>query len=125
MNKIKLKPFTKDINETDVENTLRDEVKKLGGRADKYKTPARRSAPDRICLWPGAYTAFVECKAPGKKPTPKQLKYHDMLRDLGYKVYVVDSKADAKRVAELIRGDATLGWVLFDRKRRFAGTSDA
>lgn len=108
MTDVKLKPFTKDINETDVENYFVKQVKKLGGRADKYKTPGRPSAPDRITLWPGTYTAFVECKAPGKKATPKQLEYHDALRLLGYAVYVVDNKVDAKRVAERIYRSAQI-----------------
>jgi hypothetical protein len=99
MSKIKLKPFDPDREVATVENALVDEVKKLGGKAKKYKTPGRRSAPDRICLWPNAYAAFAECKATGKKPTPGQLREHDALRKLGFDVYVVDSKDKAKLVA--------------------------
>ena len=36
-------------------------------------------------------TIFVECKAPGKKPTPLQLYRHEALRATGFEVFVVDS----------------------------------
>ena len=35
--------------------------------------------------------AFVELKAPGKKPRPLQLKRKRMLERLGFPVYVVDN----------------------------------
>ncbi len=39
---------------------------------------------------PGRIT-FVELKAPGKKPTPKQLWEHQRLEKLGHEVHVLDS----------------------------------
>jgi len=91
----------------------------------KFWTPANKGAPDRI-VFKGIDTAitlymietgfkysvaeserrlreiidsvleFVELKAPGKKPQPHQTRYHDKLRALGFKVSVIDNKADAK-----------------------------
>ena len=37
--------------------------------------------------------AFAELKAPGKKPRPLQLARHRLLRELGFKVYVIDDIA--------------------------------
>jgi hypothetical protein len=38
-----------------------------------------------------ACSIFVELKAPGKKPTPGQLREHARLRELGFRVEVLDS----------------------------------
>ena len=46
--------------------------------------------PDRLVLLPDGYIAFVELKAPGKKPRPLQLARHRLLRRLGFPVYVID-----------------------------------
>ncbi len=78
--------------ERDVEAYLVKRVKERGGIAYKFTSPGRRSVPDRIVVWPGGYTDFVECKAPGAKPTPLQLREHEKLRALGHGVVVLDSK---------------------------------
>ena len=67
------------------------EVKKLGGIALKLDCPGFVGMPDRLVLLPDGKLFFAEIKAPGKKPRPTQLKRHEMLRKLGFKVYVVDS----------------------------------
>ena len=46
--------------------------------------------PDRIVLFPGGHIGFVEVKAPGKEPRPKQQARIKMLMNLGFKVYVLD-----------------------------------
>ena len=89
---MKLKQFDKDVRERDVENYLKAQIVKLGGRSEKFKTPGRRSAPDQICTFPHAQMFWVECKAPGKVPTEKQHLDHERRRAMGFKVYVVDSK---------------------------------
>jgi len=43
--------------------------------------------------------AFVEVKAPGKKPRPLQVARHEILRQLGFKVYVLD---DVKEIGGII-----------------------
>ncbi|MDE9455735.1 VRR-NUC domain-containing protein, partial [Xenorhabdus bovienii] len=68
------------------------EIKKAGGIAYKFVSPGRRSVPDRICILPGGRILFVECKAPGEKPRPDQLREHERLRALGCEVVVLDSK---------------------------------
>lgn len=78
--------------ERDVEAWLVAETKKRGGTAYKFTSPQRRSVPDRLVLLPGGEIFFVETKAPGKKPTEGQVREHDRLRALGFRVYVMDSK---------------------------------
>ena len=67
------------------------EVKKTGGIALKLVCPGFIGMPDRLVLMPKGKMFFAEMKAPGQKPRPVQLKRHEMLRNLGFKVYVVDS----------------------------------
>lgn len=81
------------MRERDVEQYLVRRVKQAGGLAYKFTSPGRRSVPDRLVLWPLGTMEFVELKAPGQKPTPLQAREHKKLRDLGYIVTVLDSKA--------------------------------
>ena len=66
------------------------EVKKTGGIALKLVCPGFIGMPDRLVLMPKGKMFFAEMKAPGQKPRPVQVKRHEMLRNLGFKVYVVD-----------------------------------
>ena len=77
--------------ERDIEQALVKRVKELGGKCEKFTSPGRRSVPDRIVTLPGNIIIFVELKAPGKKPTAKQLKDHKELCALGCDVRVIDS----------------------------------
>lgn len=54
-----------------------------------------RGAPDRLLITPDNRVAFVELKAPGRKPRAEQAHEHDRLRARGLPVYVVDNKAGA------------------------------
>ena len=71
--------------ESTVERHLREEAKKRKGMALKFVSPGMNGVPDRIVLMPDGKMAFVELKAPGKKPRPLQLER------LGFPVYVVDN----------------------------------
>lgn len=78
-------------------------VKKVGGHAYKFTSPAQRGVPDRICVFASGRVVFVELKAPGKKPTDLQLHEHNRLRKLGQRVEVIDS---IDRVEEFINASA-------------------
>ena len=82
--------------EEDVENALVRRVKKLGGTAEKFTSPGRRSVPDRLVTLPGGSIVFVELKAPGKKPTEKQARDHERRRKMGCDVRVIDSVEAAR-----------------------------
>ena len=85
--------------EKTVEAALVARVKALGGMCDKFNS-GRRSVPDRIVILPGNRVIFVECKAPGKKPTPLQLRDHQRRQDLGCDVRVIDSVEAARAFPE-------------------------
>lgn len=78
--------------ERDIEQYLVRRIKRLGGMAEKFTSPGRRSVPDRLVTLPGGRVVFIELKAPGKKPTENQLRDHLRRRDLGCEVMVIDTK---------------------------------
>ena len=79
------------MREKQIENKLATEAKKLGGIALKFVSPSFDGMPDRLVLIPDGHIAFVELKAPGKKPRPLQLSRHRLLRSMGFRVYIIDS----------------------------------
>ena len=85
--------------EKNIENKLTTAVKKAGGIAPKFVSPSFAGMPDRLILLPDGHIGFAELKAPGKKPRPLQLSRHRLLRELGYRVYVID---DPKQIGGMI-----------------------
>lgn len=79
------------MRESLIEKRWCKKVKDLGGRADKYKTPGRRHAPDRINLFPKEQVFFVEFKATGETLTDGQRREHQRLADLGFRVYMCNA----------------------------------
>lgn len=77
--------------EKHIEAALVKRAKVLGGMAEKFTSPGRRSVPDRIVTLPGGRVIFVELKAPGAKPTENQQRDHERRRALGCDVRVIDS----------------------------------
>ena len=87
------------MREKIIEQKFRAAVKNAGGLAVKFVSPGLDGMPDRLALLPGGRMAFVEVKAPGKKPRPLQEARHRMLRRLGFRVYVLD---DEKQIGGVI-----------------------
>lgn len=81
----------KRMNEKYIERRLTAEVKKRGGLCPKFVSPGLVGVPDRLVLFEGGLLAFVELKASDKKPRPIQMKRMEQLRQLGFKVYVIDN----------------------------------
>ena len=79
------------MRENIIEQKLAAAVKAAGGMALKFVSPGFDGMPDRIVLLPDEHIAFVEVKAPGKKPRPLQLARHRLLRKLGFQVYIIDN----------------------------------
>ena len=92
--------LTRVIREAAVEAHFVKRVRQLGGWAYKFVSPNHRGVPDRLVLWPGGRAEFVELKAPGKKPTLRQLREHERLRRLGFKVTVLDGLAAVNQWAD-------------------------
>lgn len=79
--------------ESKIEKFFIDEMEKAFGRLPrKYKT--RMHDPDRICLFEGGKVVFVELKRPKGKPRLGQIREHARLRDLGFRVEIVDTKEE-------------------------------
>lgn len=79
------------MRERDIEIYLRDQVKKIHGRAYKFESPGNSGVPDRIVLLPGGRIYFVELKAPGKKSRPLQIAQQRKIESLGFTVLEIDS----------------------------------
>ena len=78
--------------EKDLERKLIRAVRESGGLALKIVSPGMAGVPDRLLLFPGGRVAFAEVKAPGEKPRPLQVHRMEQLRELGFRVCVVDSE---------------------------------
>ena len=78
------------MREKAVEQQLVKAVKQHGGICPKFTSPGYDGMPDRLVLLPHGRMAFVEVKAPGKKPRPLQINRHELLRKLGFKVFILD-----------------------------------
>ena len=91
-------------SEKQIEHALTLMVKARGGIAPKFVSPSFAGMPDRLVLLPGGVFAFAELKAPGVKPRALQLARHRLLKDLGFKVYVVDGTEQIEEVLNEIAG---------------------
>ena len=87
------------MREKETENKLVKAVKLAGGLCLKFTSPGFDGVPDRLVLLPFGKIAFVEVKAPNKKPRPLQKARHRLLQKLGFKVYVLD---DAEQIGGII-----------------------
>lgn len=90
------------MREKYIEQKLVQAVKAMGGIAPKFTSPGFDGMPDRLVLLPGGRMAFVELKAPGKKPRALQLARHRLLRRLDFKVYVIDRLEQIESVLDEI-----------------------
>jgi len=86
-----------------VEQKLVRAVKAAGGTAVKLVSPGFDGMPDRILLFPGAKIAFVEVKSMGCKPRPLQSRRHELLRALGFLVFVLDDERQIGGMLDEIR----------------------
>lgn len=92
------------MREREIEQKLALMVKKRGGICPKFVSPGFDGMPDRIVLLPGCRFAFVEVKAPDKKPRPLQLSRHKLLHSLGFSVYVLDGEEQIGDLLDEIEG---------------------
>lgn len=79
------------MRESDIEDYLVDAVKFLGGEIRKVSWIGRNGAPDRVVMMPDGRLLWCELKAPGKKPSPVQLREHARMARCGQHVHVIDS----------------------------------
>lgn len=86
------------MRESEIEKYLREKVKRLGGKAYKFVSPGTQGVPDRMVCLPGGELFFAELKAPGQAPRPSQLYQINLLRRMGQRVEVIDSKEQVDRL---------------------------
>ena len=91
------------MREKYIEQKLIKAVKAIGGIALKFISPGYNGVPDRLILLPGGIIAFAEIKTSGSKPRLLQERRHEMLRQLGFKLYVIDDESQIGGILDEIR----------------------
>lgn len=91
------------MSEKELEKIFKDEVRRAGGMTYKFVSPGTTGVPDRLVVFPGGLTAFVEVKAKGKKPRAEQEYQMGRLRGLGCRVFVLDDKEQISATIEQIK----------------------
>lgn len=81
----------KKDNEKLVERKLVEMCKEYRALCIKLLTYQFTGLPDRMCLFPGGIIIFVELKTTGEKPRKIQLAVHKKLKELGFRVEVIDT----------------------------------
>ena len=70
-----------------------------GQRTTLKKMGLLPGMPD-LCILHGGRVFFIEVKAPGEYPTPKQANIHDALMARGYPVEIARSVEDVQEILE-------------------------
>lgn len=91
--------------EKDIEKKFIKAIRHVDGIALKLVSPSFNGIPDRLVLMPKGKIGFVEIKDRGKKPRALQISRHNMLRQLGFKVFVLDDVDDIEKIIKEIGGD--------------------
>ena len=91
------------MKESDIENYLNREAKKLNAMPMKFVSPGLKGVPDRCIAFMGGIMVFVELKAPGEKPRKQQEYRMQQLRDRGFIVKVIDDKTGVDQLIEEVR----------------------
>lgn len=95
--------------EKDVEQRCTKWAVARGWWSRKFKSPGKRSVPDRLFAkkFPGTSRKLaVEFKKLGKKSTPKQLDEQRWMREAGWEVYEIDSYESFVATFTLIEAEA-------------------
>ena len=90
------------MTEKTIEMRLAAMTRSYGGIAVKLASTGISGMPDRLILLPGGRMAFVETKAPGKKPRALQEQRMLMLERLGFRCFVIDSVGRIREVLDEI-----------------------
>jgi hypothetical protein len=82
--------------EKDVEKRLVGGIKRLGGQAVKFVSPASAGWPDRLVLLPGGKVMFIELKTGTGKLSELQKYRLKVLGDLGFDARVLYGHDEVK-----------------------------
>lgn len=89
-----------------IERKLVEAVKANGGMCIKLLCDNLLGLPDRMVLMPHSKIAFVELKTTGQKPRRIQVFMHNKLRNLGFRVEVIDTIEGVNNFINNIKRDA-------------------
>lgn len=81
-----------------IESHLCRLTREAGGLALKYTSATQTGYPDRLLLFPGGKTVWVEVKSKGLYPTPLQCLRIRRLREVGQRVEICDSRQRAEEI---------------------------
>ena len=84
-----------------IEDYLKEQVEKIGGKCYKFVSPGYDGMPDRIVVFSGC-VIFVETKRPGKKPRALQKIRLEELQRQGVNTAVVSTKKEADFVVNYL-----------------------
>src|SRR5688500_17577957 len=93
------------MREKQIEEKLRDEVKKLGGLALKFVSPGTSGVFDRIVLLPDGKIWFVEVKKPGEILSPLQQVFEKKLIRFSMRYRVIDDMTQVDKFINDLRDD--------------------
>lgn len=82
--------------ERDIEKKFVAKVKRMGGEAVKFTSPASRGWPDRLVVLPGGRVTFVELKTDKGVLTEIQKSRIARLLDLGVEVHTLYGMPDVE-----------------------------
>lgn len=104
--KAKKKAASKKPLEKDVEGPVKDYARSKKCYVRKFKSENNRSVPDDLFSTPKGRVFFIEFKRPGKTATEAQADEHEMMREHGLTVFVVDNIELGKKVVDdMLAGD--------------------
>ena len=86
--------------ESDIEKTVCDYARKLGYFVFKLTFISFTGAPDRLFLKEGGVIIFAEFKRPKATPRKRQHFVHQILKQCGFPIYVLDNKAKAIEILD-------------------------
>lgn len=85
-----------------IERKLVELTKLNGGMCIKLLSFHIAGLPDRMCLFPHSKVVFVELKSTGEKPRPIQLYIHEKIRQMGFRVEVIDTVEKVENLIDSI-----------------------
>jgi Holliday junction resolvase len=96
--------------EKDIERAVCTYAREHGFDAIKLASPAHAGLPDRMFMGPGRHVFFIEFKRSGMHMTPLQQRTANHLRQLGFRVYVIDEVQHGKNVVDRESSMCIMEW---------------
>ena len=75
----------------------------MGGECLKYSNMLANGYPDRLCLFSGGRSIWVELKSTGKRPTQLQVHRLHQLREMGHWAVWADTREKIDKLLEPFR----------------------